>query len=129
MHDVFTKIAALEREWMDAWKSKNMVACDVLLAEDFVLVSATGRLMSKGEWLLAASDSFVCEDFQWQDIRVRPFGRFAIVHARVKQKAAISGKDWSGVFLLTDVWVQRSDEWQVVSRHGSGPIHEPERGV
>lgn len=120
--DAETKLPALERSWMDAWQKKDRATCERILGDDFLLTSARGILMSKKEWLDAAMGPFVCDDFAWEEIKVRSFGDVAIVHARARQQASVEGKDWSGVFLLTDVWVFRHGAWQVVSRHGTGPL-------
>lgn len=119
-----TEIVALERAWMAAWLNRDRALCERILADDFLLTSARGVLMGKNEWLDAAMESFRGEAFEWLEIRVRPFGDVAIVHAKARQRASVSGQDWSGLFLLTDVWVWRDDRWQVVSRHGTGPVKE-----
>jgi hypothetical protein len=80
--------------------------------------------MPKSEWLASAMTSFVCSAFVWEELLVRPFGDTAIVHGRSRQQASVSGQDWSGVFLVTDVWTNRNDLWQVVSRHGTGPLSQ-----
>lgn len=80
--------------------------------------------MRKKEWIENAMGPIRGEAFEWEEIHVRPFGDVAIVHAKARQRASVSGQDWSGLFLLTDVWVWRGDRWQVVSRHGTGPIKE-----
>ena len=121
-----TEVPRLEREWMEAWLGKDRDACDRILAHDFVLTSARGLLLSKAEWLAAAGDTIVGLSFDWDEIQVRDFGHVAIVHARSHQCATVAGTDWSGTFLLTDVWVHRDGRWQVVSRHGTGPLAEPE---
>ena len=122
--DAETKIPALERLWMDAWKNRDRTVCERILADDFLLTSARGVLMPKDEWLDAAMGPFSCEEFEWEEIRVRPFGDVAIVHAKARQRASVSGQDWSGLFLLTDVWVRRDERWQIVSRHGTGPLKD-----
>ena len=117
-----SEIAALERQWMEAWLRRDRPTCDRILADDFVLTSARGTLMSKAEWLDGAMGHIVGQSFDWDELRVRLFGEVAIVHARTRQSATVSGHDWSGQFLLTDVWVHRDGRWQVVSRHGTGPL-------
>jgi ketosteroid isomerase-like protein len=121
--DAETEIPALERLWMHAWKKKDHRVGERILADDFLLTSARGMLMPKNEWLAAAMGPFCCDEFEWEEIRVRPFGDVAIVHAKARQRASASGQDWSGLFLLTDVWVGRGEHWQIVSRHGTGPIN------
>ena len=125
MHaDPMTELPRLERAWMNAWIAKDRNACDRILDEEFLLSSARGVLMQKPGWLVGAMGPFNCEDFEWQEVLVRPFGNVAIVHSRIKQRASVGAQDWSGVFMLTDVWVLRGSEWKVVSRHGTGPLPE-----
>ena len=119
-----TEISLLEQSWMAAWVTKDRATCQRILADDFLLTSARGALMSKSEWLAGAMGPFVCTDFHWEQIQVRRFGDVAVVHGRSKQQATVAGQDWSGVFLVTDVWVRRNGLWQVVSRHGTGPLAE-----
>jgi len=117
-------ISLLEQSWMDAWVAKDRAMCERILADDFLLTSARGTLMSKSEWIAGAMGPFVCSAFHWEQIQVRPFGDVAIAHGRARQHASVAGQDWSGVFLVTDVWVRRHGQWQVVSRHGTGPLVE-----
>ena len=117
------EIARLEDEWMKAWVRKDMAACDRILADDFLLTSARGVLMPKTDWLANAAWTFHCERFAWEDIRVRLLGDdVALVHGRSQQQATVAGQDWSGLFLTTDVWALRDGRWQVVTRHGTGPL-------
>jgi|SRR4249919_73247 len=117
-------IPSLEESWMQAWVQKDRATCEAILAEDFLLTSARGILMPKADWLVTAMGTFNCTAFAWEQITVRSFGDTAIVHGRARQQATVSGQDWSGVFLVTDVWARRNGQWQVVSRHGTGPLPE-----
>jgi ketosteroid isomerase-like protein len=116
------EIQALERKWMQAWVNGDIGACASILADDFVLTSARGVLMPKDAWLTNAASVFKCTAFEWLELLVRPFGEVAVVHGRSRQEASVGGQDWSGAFLTTDVWVRRGGTWQVVARHGTGPI-------
>ena len=117
-----TDIQALERQWMQAWVDNDLATCAAILADDFLLTSARGVLMSKDAWLANAGSVFKSTAFEWLELVVRPFGDVAVVHGRSRQQASVGGQDWSGVFLTTDVWVRRDNTWQVVARHGTGPL-------
>jgi len=119
-----TALPQLEASWMQAWVRKDRATCESILAEDFLLTSARGILMPKADWLAGAMGPFVCTAFAWEEMIVRPFGDTAIVHGRARQQASVGGQDWSGLFLVTDVWARRDGRWQVVSRHGTGPLPE-----
>jgi len=116
------EIPLLEHAWMVAWVEHDLATCERILADDFMLTSARGVLMPKLEWLTAAMSAFNCTAFTWEELLVRPFGDVAIVHGRSTQQASVAGRDWSGVFLVTDVRARRNNQWQVVSRHGTGPL-------
>jgi hypothetical protein len=116
------EIISREKEWMDAWIAKDTSKFRDILSDDFLLSSARGYLMEKAEWIRNASGPFTCESFAWKDIKVRIYGNTAIVNATVEQVASVGEKDWSGIFMLTDVWVYQNGKWQVVSRQGTGPL-------
>ena len=120
--DPLVEIPKLEREWMSAWIAKDLATCDRILDDDFLLSSARGVLMPKAQWLAGAASTFNCVRFDWLQILVRPFNGFVIAHSRIDQQASVGGQDWSGVFMLTDVWVPRETGWRVVARHGTGPL-------
>ena len=109
---------------MQAWIEKERAACEAILDEEFLLTSARGILIGRSEWIDSAMGPFDGKSFEWLDLKVRLFGDVAIVHAKTRQSAVVHGQDWSGVFLVTDVWLRRGENWRVVSRHGTGPLEE-----
>jgi len=123
MHlDPTTRLPELERDWMNAWIAKDQAACEEILDAEFLLSSARGLLIRKPEWLAGAMSTFNCQKFEWKELLVRPFGDVALVHSTIRQVASVGDQDWSGVFMLTDAWVLRANQWKVVSRHGTGPL-------
>ena len=123
MHsDPLTKLPELERAWMNAWIAKDRATCEEVLDDEFLLSSARGILIRKAEWLAGAMSAFNCREFEWQAVLVRPFESVALVHSTIRQLASVGDQDWSGVFMLTDAWVLRGEQWKVVSRHGTGPL-------
>lgn len=115
-------IIAKEKEWMQAWIMKDEHVFNILLSDDFLLSSARGHFMTKKEWISGAMGAYTCESFDWKEIRVRVYGNTAVVNALAKQRAKVGESDWSGRFMLTDVWVLQNNEWKVVARQGTGPL-------
>ena len=111
----------LETAWMNAWKNRDESMARQLMAEDFTLTSSlsTGELMNKESWIEKAMNQFFCKSFHIDQLQVRRYGQTAVLNIRFSQEAEVNGKDWSGSFLLTDVWVQNKGSWQVVARHSS----------
>jgi hypothetical protein len=121
--EVAKNVEAAERAWMKAWLSKDIDTCREILDENFVLTSATGVLMGKAEWLDKATGAFAASEFNWLSIVVRKIAAdVAVAHVKSNQVATVHGKDWSGVFLMTDVWVKRDSGWKVTARQGLGPL-------
>jgi len=110
----------LETQWMTAWKNKDVVTVRKILSDDFTLTSSLsgGGLVDKEEWI-AKLAIYDCKDFRFDKIQVRVYNNTAVVNSWFHQDAIANGKDWSGDFLITDVWVLKDDYWQVVTRHAS----------
>ena len=127
--EIAKDVEEAERAWMNAWLSKDIDSCRAILDESFVLTSATGVLMDKAEWLDKATGAFAATEFNWLSIVVRKISEnVAVAHVKSSQVATVQGKDWSGVFLMTDVWVRRDSGWKVAARQGLGPL-PPSAGV
>lgn len=55
----------------------------------------------------------------FRDVLVRDFGTVAVYQARVGLLAKLDGREMSGEWYLTDIWVHRGAGWQVVARQWS----------
>ena len=111
----------LETKWMNAWKNKDEATARQIIADDFTLTSSlsAGDLVDKEGWIDKAIHHYDCKDFKIDKLQARVYDKTAVLNIWFHQNAVANGKDWSGDFLLTDVWVQRNDNWQVVARHSS----------
>ena len=113
-------LLARENEWMNAWQRRDHAAADAILAEEFILVSSLGgETFSKAQWLDGAMGPMRCESFQFDEVRVLGYGDAAVVVSRYHQVAEARGKSWNGRFVMTDVWIFRSERWQVATRHAT----------
>lgn len=124
--DAYVTLAALEHDWGHAWMTRNENLCEQLMADDFLEVSAHGRLASRAEWI-SLMQRTAPRQLQWADLRVRPAGRCAIVHGYLRLLGAAHGHDLRQSFIATDVWLCRGSHWQVVSRQltaSHAPLHE-----
>jgi hypothetical protein len=111
----------LETKWMNAWKNKDEVTARKLLADEFTLTSSLSSqdLVNKETWIDKAIHQYDCKDFRIDKLQVRTYGNTAVLNIWFYQDAVANGKDWSGHFALTDVWVKKEQEWQVVARHAT----------
>ena len=118
MEQLFTD---LETKWMNAWKDKDETVARSIIGDEFTLTSSlsTGGLMNKEEWIEKAMKNYHCKSFKIEKLQARIYDNTALLNIWFSQSALVNGKDWSGDFLLTDVWVQKNEEWKVVARHSS----------
>lgn len=110
----------LETQWMNAWKNKDVATVRKILSDDFTLTSSlsSGGLVDKEDWI-AKLAIYDCKEFRFDKIQVRVYDKTSVINIWFNQNASANGKDWSGDFLITDVWVMKNGNWQVVSRHAS----------
>jgi len=110
----------LETQWMTAWKHKDVATVRKILSDDFTLTSSlsSGGLVDKEGWI-AKLAIYDCKAFRFDKIQVRVYDNTAVVNSWFHQDATANGNDWSGNFLITDIWVKKDEYWQVVARHAS----------
>lgn len=118
IEEIFTR---LETEWMNAWKNKDEPTARKIVADEFTLASSLsgGKLVTREEWMEKAMHHYDCKSFTIESLRVTLYENTAVVNLWFWQDATANGKDWSGNFLLTDVWIKRNQDWQVLARHSS----------
>jgi ketosteroid isomerase-like protein len=120
VEDVEAVVTQLERDWVAAIVKKDEAAIERLLAEDFAGTSPTAHTFNKGIALAdLKSGKYVVESMDLDEISVNVYGETAVVFTSQQEKSTYDGKDVSGHYHFTDVWVKRDGRWQVVASHGS----------
>lgn len=114
-------LVALERKWMEALRLRDASTLSQIIADDFTLVSPRLVVSPGGreKYFHHAMRDLSLASFDFEELKVRLYGRVAVVSGRLKQSATVGGEDWGGTYLVTDVWVSRDGFWRVVSRHAS----------
>lgn len=114
-------LLALERKWLEALKLRDASALSQIISDDFTLVSPR-LVVAAGErekYFGHAMRDLNLASYDLGGLKVRLYGRAAVVSGLLKQSATVAGEDWGGSYLITDVWVSRDGFWRVVSRHAS----------
>jgi len=117
------ELVKMENEWARAWQLPDPAALENIVADDFTLISSSskGEVTNKRQYIDSTLRLVRGDGFSFERMTVRIFGDTAVINAQFQQNATFAGHDWSGEFLLTDVWVKRNGRWQVVARHSSRP--------
>ena len=119
--EVEKEIDKVQQEWMDAVKRQDAFALDRMIADDFLIAgeSLAGKLGDKKMYVadLLASGAVENGSASFDRIMLRAYGNTAIVNSIFQFEVTIEGKEHSGKFLTTAVWVKNGDQWQYVTIH------------
>jgi ketosteroid isomerase-like protein len=122
------EIDQLEQSWADAEQRGDHHFLAGLLADDFIGVGPFGFLLTKEQWLdRYRSGGLTNETLTWSEASYRLYGDTAIAVGRQSQKSNIQGRDASGDFRVTHVFVRIGSAWRLASAHLS-PIAPPRQG-
>lgn len=114
-------VTQLERDWYEATIKKDTATIDKIVADDWVVQTPYGA-STKAETIAdLKSGSFNMESGTLGDMKVRVFGDVAVVIGSDESKGSYKGKDTSGRWTWTDVFVKRQGRWQAVASQ-SAPV-------
>ena len=116
----------LEVQWTNAIKAGDRRRLEEFLAPGYVLtIAALGNPLihvSRKDWLAAAGTTYKIQAYEFKDLVARRIGDgVVVVTSYYTQKAIADGRDRSGDFLLTDIWLRDGKRWRVAWRHSSEP--------
>jgi hypothetical protein len=104
---------------MEAVRDREVPYLEYHLGEEFTLT--TGRpgapVRSRDEWLLVTKSRYEIEEFSFVSLDAYDYASAGLVRSRYRQAGSMDGERRDGVYLMTDVWVERDDRPQLVSRH------------
>jgi ketosteroid isomerase-like protein len=105
----------MENDWTKAAVANDTAALGKILADDWVGQGPTG-VGTKAEVLAdMKSGDFKVSSATMGEVKVRIFGDVAVVTGSNDEKSSYKGKDTSGHYIWTDVFVKRSGKWQAVA--------------
>ncbi len=109
----------LERDWAEANIKKDMAALDQMLATEFQ-ANYVGLVGNKKQFLsILKSSTSKTESAVISDMKAIVFGDRAIVNGLSTEKSSLAGKDTSGQYRWTDVFVKRDGRWQCVTGYAA----------
>jgi len=110
------EIKNLEEARNQAVLHGDVAALDRMTAADYTFITLRGELRTKSDILQGfRSGSFHYESRQISDLKVRVYGNTAVVTGRSIQKGMENGKDYSGDYRFTRVYVKQNGRWLTVA--------------
>lgn len=116
-------VAALDTEYQAAVKNNDASKMDRLLADDFVLVTGTGKTYTRFDLLNdARSGRKHYEHQEDTDRKVRVWGNTAVVTAKLWAKGTDDGKPFEYIVWFSDTYVRTPTGWQYSLGQASLPL-------
>ena len=118
-------LTQIEDELAAAVVKKDVPVFERYLAPGFVFVSPDGAVQDRATFVAdIKNDALKMESTKNDEMKVRTFGTTAVVVYRSTDKGTFKGRDISGQYRWTDVFVQEGGKWHIVSTQGT-PIPPP----
>ena len=121
------ELMQLERDWSAAYLKHDTITVGRILADEYVGIDGRGIITNKAQEIEEAEapkpgdpvPPFVVLDESVTDMKVRVYGKVAVVNGRVIEKIRTKDREGEIQYRRTTVWVKRQGRWQCVSFHGS----------
>ncbi len=109
-------VKQLERDQADAYIHNNADKISLILADDFVGNWADGSTTTKKEeldMLRSSKEKYAANEIV--EMTVRVFGDTAIASGKNTETSVINGKNATGIYNFTDIFLKRNGRWQIVA--------------
>src|SRR5262245_244352 len=120
MNDTEKQIVKLEEELTQTEMRVDIEGLDRIYADDIMVTAPIGICVDKpavmSEIRLAA-DKAVGARYDKDDLKVRAYGDTAVSSYRMTAAATFEGTEIKRSLCITNVWMKRNDDWQIVARH------------
>ncbi|HYG99378.1 MAG TPA: nuclear transport factor 2 family protein [Terriglobales bacterium] len=118
------EIRKLTSDYERALKEKDIAALDRFWADDYTFINNRGMLLTKAERMQnVKSGATEVPEIEQTEAKVRTFGNTVLVTGRLRLKAKYSGKESSGEYRYSALWVDRNGRWQIAA-HQLTPIQQ-----
>jgi len=113
-------VAKTNEEFDRAIVSRDAAEYERILADDFIFTSFDGTLTDKAKELAKVkSGDLKFELGKSDDVRIKIYGKTAIVTGRFTAKGTSKGREFTFSERYTAVFVKRNGRWQMVAEHSS----------
>ncbi len=90
------------------------------VAPEYTFTTPDGQIWTWAENLqLLKKGAVKVSAYKIDDVKVKVYGNTAIAFVLDTESTIVNGKDVSGQYRTTDVFLKRNGEWKVVASHGS----------
>jgi ketosteroid isomerase-like protein len=114
------EVVKLEHEWAKAYITIDTAVLERVEADDYIFIGADGDVTPKAQDIKELKTGVLkLSECTISEIKVRAYGKTAIATGISTLKGTYTGKDISGKYRFTDVFVRSKGVWHAVSTHAS----------
>ena len=111
------EVKQMEKRYTDALMKRDLATLEKIWSHDYTFTNGQGKLLSRAERLenvkTGATEIHSTEE---HDVQVRVYGGdAAVLVSHVTLKAQYSGKEASGEYRHTAVWIKAAGGWHLVA--------------
>lgn len=118
-------VAALDTEYQAAVKNGDAATMNRILADDFVVVTGSGKVYTKGDLLeMARTHRIQYEHQEDSNQTVRVWHDTAVVTAELWMKGTDQGKSFDWHVWFSDTYVRTPGGWRYVHGQASLPVSD-----
>ncbi len=113
-------ILKLEEELTQTEMRLDVEELDRIYADDIMVTAPVGLVVDKPAVMTEvrqAADKAKVERYDKDSLKVRAYGDTAVTSYRITAKATFEGTEINRQFCITNVWMKRDGNWQIVARH------------
>ncbi|HEV2387643.1 MAG TPA: nuclear transport factor 2 family protein [Candidatus Acidoferrales bacterium] len=113
---VTAELTSAEHAWIDADIAGDTEKVGAVLGDDWVGIGPDGQSQTRAQYLAEVKNGKnKLDSFEMGPLAVRAYGGTAVVRGSDTEKSSYAGRDTSGKYVWTDVFVKRNGEWKAVS--------------
>jgi hypothetical protein len=113
-------VMQIEQELVDALLAGNGATFERYLAENCIFTDPDGMVSDKVKTVAnIKSGDLKFQSSKVEDMKVKTYSNTAVATYRSTDRASYKGKEFSGRFRWTDVFIRRNGRWQIVAAQGT----------
>jgi len=117
---VAEELKRIENDWVEAAKAKDEAKLSAILADNWMEQTWDGKSVDKSKAMAEMKEEGnTLDEIELGPMDVRVMGNVAVVTGSNTEKSMMEGKDTSGKYYWTDVFVKESGKWRAVASQSS----------
>jgi ketosteroid isomerase-like protein len=109
------QVRDMERQWRQAWLAGDAATLDKIHADDYTAIPNIGTVSTKAEVMAdVRNGAFRYSRMEHSEMTVRIYDTTGVVVGRTINEGHRGGRDVSGDFRYTRIYVKRNGNWQAV---------------